>query len=811
MKTGLRISKELQKDSLICMVISELENMLADRGLVVTAGLGEEAGNKPESYYVEKKGEKVQVFGSDPAGLAYGLQDLTETLWEGKEDSDRWGKLISPEMKIRGVDRFIMNSDDEIWWMNASYWRYYIGMLALCRFNRLCVTVGFDTEYMSPPYPFLVDVEGFEDVSAVMRADRKQYLEALRTIGQICHEFHMEFSFAIWQQQPWQKDDRQLIYGLETQERLCEYCRKGIAALLYECPEIDNIHFRVNHESGVGNKISAEEYWLKQIDMVGEVNCSGRKIKLELRAKGMTDRMVQKALEDGLSVTVSTKYCCEHAGLPYHLTQMRSQELAEMENLNASRRYSYADLLKKPRAYDLLYRLWCDGSTDLFLWGDPDYVRKFICSMQVGDAEGFEVMPPLSLKGGREFDRHTGWNIFEKEEYRTGIWEDDRYWLFYLLYGRLGYDRMDGGAAWRMEGERRLGKNAEPAFLLTSFSSKILPLITGFHFTEHPQLWYWPEMSTGAALFAENNYHPEFRRQGDTYQDTLPCDEGLFYSITEYVKAGKQTDGRYTPMQVYDWLNRIARKLRELLMEAGKREGNAEWKGTVLDAEMLCELVQFHREKIAAALGLSYYLYQREGIYLEEAVVRMKQAEEHWKRLSVLGEAYHNNLLFGAGIDCWRRGTWKDYLPEIRKDIEDLKNLRDIWKKEKGRQTERNMDGKRIIRPVLDEHPVMHDTLPLSHHAGRDLTAEVICNTKEVPDLTIHYRHTDQTEGIFMSKKMKRTESGYTVVLDGDYIRPEWDLLIYFSATNRQGDGMIYPGLEAEGDQMPYRMIRIET
>ena len=80
--------------------------------------------------------------------------------------------------------------------------------------------------------------------------------------------------------------------GLEKQERLEAYCSKGIKALLRACPEIDNVHFRVNHESGVGGRDSAEAYWLAQIDAVGEAAREaaegGRRFTLELRAKGMT-------------------------------------------------------------------------------------------------------------------------------------------------------------------------------------------------------------------------------------------------------------------------------------------------------------------------------------------------------------------------------------------------------------------------------------------------------------------------------------------------------------------------------------------
>lgn len=745
---------------------------------------------------------KIHIQGTDIKGLAYGIQSYCELLQEGSADEDEGAECIllegSPKVRIRGVDKFIMNSDDEAWWMDASYWEAYIRMLAESRINRLCLVTGFDTEYFSPPYAFLSEIEGYDKVSVRMNHKRDEYLLALRRIGQICHAYHLEFSFAVWQQQPWENGAEKMVFGLERQEELCEYCSLGIRKLLMDCPEIDVLHFRVNHESGVGNEISAEDYWLRQIDAVGEINRSGRPIRLELRAKGMTDSMVERAIRDGLEVSVSTKYCCEHAGFPHHLTRMRTQELERLSNLNMARRYSYSDLLRKPRNYGFIYRLWCNGSTDLFLWGDPDYVRKFVRSMEVGNADGFEVIPPLTLKGGREFDRHTGWQLFDDPSYQPEGWEDERYWLFYMLYGRIGYESSYGGFAWEQEMHKRVGERAQPAMELITTFSKVIPFITGFHFPEHPQLWYWPEMNTGAALFSENNYHPDFKKEGDTYQDSLPCDEGLFYSIADYVRADGKTDGRYTPWQVYEWLEALEERLQYLLERADEREENREWKGILLDAGMLQKLAGFHKYKLKAALGLSYYVYRQDTSFLWAAAKSMRQALDCWKKLSALGRHYHSNLLFGAGVDCHRRGSWKDYLPEVEKDAEMLGALAERFGKE---------ERKELFHRVREENPLMQDHVPAKHRAGEDLPVRLDCE-REL-HVCVRYRHTNQLEGEFKRLKMERTRDGYFCRIKGEYLTEQWDLMIYFEATDQNGDGIIYPGIDNGNVEMPYRLVHI--
>lgn len=54
-----------------------------------------------------------------------------------------------------------------------------------------------------------------------------------------------------------------------------------------------------------------------------------------------------------------------------------------------------------------------------------------------------------------------------------------------------------------------------------------------------------------------------------------------------------------------------------------------------------------------------------------------------------------------------------------------------------------------------------------------------------------------------------RTADGYFCKIDGAYLTLEWDLLIYFEAPDENGDGLIYPGITAKGEEMPYRLIRI--
>ena len=102
-----------------------------------------------------------------------------------------------PEFRIRGLDRFVMGPLDDEWLLSEEFWRYY---LARCRFDRFVLVTGFDTAYMSPPYPFFVEVSGYPDVvvEGLTPERRDRNLAQLDAIGRLCHQHGLEFVFGTW-------------------------------------------------------------------------------------------------------------------------------------------------------------------------------------------------------------------------------------------------------------------------------------------------------------------------------------------------------------------------------------------------------------------------------------------------------------------------------------------------------------------------------------------------------------------------------------------------------------------------------------
>ena len=274
-------------------------------------------------------GKVLVVAGTDETGLMYALLELAERIYaHGVAGIVKTENLAEyPDNLIRSVSRFVMSSRDDAWFYSEEFWQYYMRRLVKYRFNRFVLILGFDTPYMSPPYPFFVEVPGYPGVKAIGMTDlkRRQNLEMLRRIGQICHEYGLQYNLATWQQTLWNDNQKAMVEGLEKDEdALSDYCAEGLKCLLEACPEVDVLQLRVNHEAGVGTQETNEAFWKRMITAVAETD---HKVKLDLRAKGLTDGMIRFALEQGLELAVPTKYWCEHIALPYHISKMRTEEL----------------------------------------------------------------------------------------------------------------------------------------------------------------------------------------------------------------------------------------------------------------------------------------------------------------------------------------------------------------------------------------------------------------------------------------------------------------------------------------------------
>src|SRR5436190_9836988 len=328
----------------------------------------------PETVALGSAGvdDRMTMFaaGSDARGLTYALLEVADRVARtdpplGALESQK-PIVETPANFIRSIARlFASDIEDKPWFNDKMFWREYLTMLAAERFNRFNLTLGLGYDftrqikdaYFYFAYPFLLSVPGY-DVRAVGLPDeeRDNNLAMLRFISEETVARGLDFQLGIWTHAYHWTDSPQVNFNIDglNADNHANYCRDALAALLKACPAISGVTIRTHGESGVPE--GSYEFWETIFDGAKR---SGRKVEIDLHAKGIDQRMIDGALGTGMPVNVSPKFWAEHMGLPYQQASIRALEMpppAERQDQgmfaksNGSRRYlrySYGDLFRE--------------------------------------------------------------------------------------------------------------------------------------------------------------------------------------------------------------------------------------------------------------------------------------------------------------------------------------------------------------------------------------------------------------------------------------------------------------------------------
>ena len=423
-------------------------------------------------------------------------------------------------------------------------------MLARQRFNRFNLVFAHQTNYLAPPYPFWLDLPEFPEirVPGLSAEDRKRNLEMLQYISQAAADHGIDFTLGVWEHNI-QTNMKPTVEGI-TRENIGPYSRAALGQILRLCPAIRSVQMRTNAESGIPNDQQVEFY---RDYVFPAIRDCGREVRLDLRAWAVAGGMIAAAQQVGVPLRVSTKYWAEDVGRPYQPAETYPG-------------YSYLNFLEKPRKYDFYWELWGLGSHRLLLWGNPDFVKRAVPTFRLSGSSGFEIDAPLAQKG---FGNRPGvWDVFTDahKDRMFWKWEFERYWLFYLLWGRLSYDPKTPESVWMSELTRRFGAAAADVMEAYRQSSRVLNEIVAVHLAD-PNMYLWPEINPGGLI--------------DAYKETLPSDWRYVASIPESVRnridgvaSAKQTSFD-TAARLNDIAERTERRRRAREIEAGRERGVA--------------------------------------------------------------------------------------------------------------------------------------------------------------------------------------------------------------------------------------------
>ena len=603
----------------------------------------EVSSDAPESYRILPG----LITGGDLRGLMYGLLEAADQVRQR-------GYLVqargAPATPIRGIRHFLHNEDlEKDWYYSRDYWRDFLAMLARCRFNRFNLVFAHQTNYLAPPYPFWLDLDEFPGirVPGLTQAERERNLEMLRYISDTAAEHGIDFTLGVWEHniQPGMKAT---VEGL-TRQNIGPYSHAALSRVLAACPSIRSVQMRTNAESGIPKDQQVEFY---RDHVFRAIRDSGRRVVLDLRGWSLAAGMADTARAAGVPLRVSTKYWAEDLGRPYQPAETFPG-------------YSYLDLLEKSRSYDFYWEVWALGSHRLLLWGDPDYVRRAVPTFTLSGSVGFEIDAPLAQKG---FGNRPGqWGVFTPAHQDRVFWkwEFERYWLFYLLWGRLSYDPKTPETVWTRELRARFGAAGLDVMEAYKASSGVLTEIVAAHLAD-PNMYLWPEINPGGLI--------------DAYKDVRPSDWRLIASPEEAARSRLQgvASAKQTPEQTAGRLRALAARTEQGLSQARARlaPDHKEWRSSEADFSVLALLARFHAHQQIAAERLAWFDETADPSALPAARRELEAALGVWEKLVQLTDGlYPAEMAFGPD-DV---GRWKDKLPYVRHDLKLLEERERVF------------------------------------------------------------------------------------------------------------------------------------
>jgi len=622
-----------------------------------------ELNEAKESLSVKRLDEKEQrilvVTGSDDRGLMYALLEMAQQvnfLEPGKDWFDTIKETSEkPLVPVRSMAVLLHSEDcEKDWYYSKEHWQAYFAMLAANRWNAFNLIFSHQTPYLSPLYAFHVKVEQHPEVKAkgLTEEQRIRNLEMLRYISSLAKQRGIDFTIGIWQQIAWEgkhqgSKQESMVTGL-TRKNMHSYTYHALLNLLEECPDIQAVQLRINHESGIDYDEQTEFY---RNSVFKAIKDCGRPIQLETRNVGLLRETLQAALDMGLPTRVSHKYWGEHMVFPYHPTRIMWT-------------YSYGDWLKYPQRYQNLYQVWSLGSHRLLLWGDPEYVRRFAPTTLFQNSSGFEICAPLSQKCYGNLPG--AWRIFRDKDREYYQWEFERYWSNYTLFGRLTYNPDESDEIWLRELRSRFGKEAAHAVARAYQSaSRVIPLILGTATCDY-NMYIWPEKDMGGLI----NFYLHFQ----TFNE--PRNSNFMEFIENYLE--NKSSAKLSPEDMAQRMTATAVEIEKSLRKADALvpKTNKEYRATKKDFQILSGMASYFAQKIRAALNLGFFYKLGDYSCLKQAITHAERALDIWKKLSTVAEEiYYPNLVMGPGS----YGHWKDNIVFVENDLEQLRHQEKLF------------------------------------------------------------------------------------------------------------------------------------
>ena len=777
--------------------------------------------------------------GSDARGIAYAVLETADRIRSADDPiaSLRIGTPLvetSPN-RVRSVARaFVSEIEDKPWFYDRGFWTEYLDSVAAARFNRFNFALGFGYDfprgvtgdYLHFPYPYLVQLPGYEQVHvepALAPGERERNLDTLKFIAAETARRGMEFQLGIWTHAYAWTDSPRSDHHIEglTPETHAAYCRDALAALFKECPQITGLTLRIHGESGIPE--GSYSFWQTLFEAVKTARTpegAPRKIVLDLHAKGLDDRMIALARATGMPVTAGAKFWAEHLGLGYHQADIRAFEyprtgvtgtFALSNGARNFTRYGYGDFYKDDFGIGVLYRVW-PGTQRHLLWADAALGSGYGTAAHFCGAVGMELCEPLTFKG-REGSGHTGGRLAYADSALAPADLDSRkFSLTYAIWGRYLYNPQTAPDFLHRMLKTSFGPAGPALETSLAHSSRILPLVTTAWLPSASNHEFWPEMLTPVSLLPIQG-RPLYSDNPAPHNLSAisPLDPQLFSSVGQHAKdlVGGVINARYSPAEVSQWLDNLtatsARALQAARQAAAANAHVPEFRRAEEDILILNGLGTYYANIFRAGLLYSIYEESDDPEAATRCLLQYQKARDGWATMAERARrVYAADVSYGSRE--FRRGNWADRLAVIDADFAALKTHFASSPSKAGKSSSTAIQ--RVLDPAPRAAISARHTPPQAFQPGDTLTLHLSAPAT-ASNAVLWYRHVNQGER-WLSLPMQRSAGGFTAAIPGDYTSSPYPLQYYFELRTTSA-ATLYPAFNATLSNQPYFALERRT
>ena len=768
--------------------------------------------------------------GTDERGLVYAVLELADRTMYGSPLDVQAPVIEKPANVVRSCAKcFVSDVEDKAWFYDRDQWSEYLTALATHRFNRFNLTLGIGynsarnipDSYFYFAYPFLLDVPGY-NVKAVglPDAERDRNMEILKFVCEQTVARGLQFNLALWSHAyEWPNPDTNYRISGLTPETHAKYCRDALAQVLKACPGITGLSFRVHTESGIPD--GRYDFWETLFEAITK---AGRKIDIDVHAKGTDERHIAIARATGMPVSMAPKFWAEHMGMPYHQAAIREQEFQPGRggrgpdagnNITARRnflRYGYGDYLKDTRQYGIIHRVW-PGTQRHLIWGDPAMAGGYGRAFSFSGSLGVELFEPLSFKG-RMGSGIAGGRIGYADKSLEPKYDWQKYEYQYRVWGRLTYNPDTDPDGHRRYLKHQFQAAAQSLEVSLGSASRILPVITTTHGASGSNNSYWPEMYMNMPIVDPKRAQP----YSDTpdpkvFGNVSAFDPQLFCTMNECAAGllDGNASGKYTPLDVAQWLEDLsatAMKNQAAAISRATNKDAPEFRRLAVDIQIQAAIGKFFAYKMRSAV--LWEIYQRSGdqTALSEAVKAYRTARDAWASMTDSAKrTYIADITYGKNANM--RGNWADRIAGIDGDLADMEAKRNA-----AGTPAANADPavtRSAIAAVLS-HPNhlggnANHVPARTFDPGKPLEVSVSFNSNG-PNrkVNLYYRQADQSQR-WRSVALDQKDNAFHGAIPGDYTQSPYPIEYYFEVREPRGS-TIFPGFNPDLSNQPYILVR---